>query len=131
VRAPATMLTALLLINCSPETTMLTIPEITTDPPPSLLQARLWGMILEESGACISEATVEVVSGQARGRRVGQAPCNYWGYGGGFVFDSLAPGLEMTLRATAPGYREETLTARPGGPPWSAEGSLLIWLRYK
>jgi hypothetical protein len=131
VKIPGTILTALLVIGCSGETAPPTVPETTTAPPPNAVQAWLWGMIIEDSGACIPEATVEVRSGQARGRSVGQTPCDYWGYGGGFVFDSLTAGLEMTVRATAPGYGEKELTVLPGGAPWHGEIPLVIMLPRK
>jgi hypothetical protein len=40
-------------------------------------------------------------------------PCDAWAYYGGFVFDALSPGVEMTLRASAPGWSTEEKTVVP------------------
>jgi hypothetical protein len=74
----------------------------------------LWGFVVEPSGVCIKDAMVEVVRGQAQGQRIMQdTPCGAWDYGGGFVFKELAPGVEMTLRASAPGWSTEDKTFVP------------------
>ena len=65
----------------------------------------LWGFVVDGSGVCIDGGTVEVVGGQRLGERITQeTPCNGWGYSGGFVFGGLTPGVEMIIRASAPGY---------------------------
>jgi hypothetical protein len=47
-------------------------------------------------------------------RPIAQAtPCDYWGYGGGFEFTDLSPGVEMTLRASASGYADQELSVVP------------------
>ena len=57
---------------------------------------------------------VEVVRGQAQGQRIMQeTPCDAWSYGGGFTFTGLSPGVEMTLRASAPGWSTEEKTFVP------------------
>jgi uncharacterized protein (DUF39 family) len=57
---------------------------------------------------------VEVVRGQAQSQQIRQeTPCDAWGYGGGFVFKELSPGVEMTLRASAPGWSTEEKTFVP------------------
>jgi hypothetical protein len=65
----------------------------------------LWGFVVRGSGGCIDGGTVEVVGGQRLGERVTQeTPCSVWDYSGGFVFRDLTPGVEMIIRASAPGY---------------------------
>lgn len=76
----------------------------TPTPAPNVVVS-IWGLIVDESGFCITGASAEVVSGQGAGRKVAQGtPCGGWDYGGGFVFDKLTPGAEMTIRASAPGF---------------------------
>jgi hypothetical protein len=49
--------------------------------------ATVWVMVVGESGACIANATVQVVAGQALGRTATQeADCDVWSYGGGITF---------------------------------------------
>jgi hypothetical protein len=65
----------------------------------------LWGYVVDAGGGCIEGATVQVVAGQGVGEKVTQTtPCDAWAYGGGFVFNNLIPGVEMTLRASAPDW---------------------------
>jgi len=66
-------------------------------------------MVGEQSGACLEGATVQVVSGQGPiGQSITQrTPCDYWSWDGGVVFRDLTPGVEMTLRASAPGWTTE------------------------
>jgi hypothetical protein len=67
-------------------------------------------------GGCIPDATVEVVRGQAVGQRTTQVtPCSVWDYGNGFGFTGLAQGVELTIRASAPGYvpAERTVVPQP------------------
>jgi hypothetical protein len=42
-----------------------------------------------------------------------ETPCDAWGYSGGFEFDSLTPGVPMTLRASAQGYVDRDTTVYP------------------
>ena len=52
-------------------------------------------MVVDEGGACIAGATVQVVSGQAVGQSTTQiTPCDAWSYGGGVTFHGLTPGVE-------------------------------------
>lgn len=77
----------------------------------------LAGFVVERTGACITDATVEIVGGQGVGQRVTQTtPCGVWDYDGGFVFYDLEPGKELTLRAAAPGYRPAERTFTPFSP---------------
>jgi hypothetical protein len=43
-----------------------------------------------------------------------------WSYGAGFGFWDLTPGVEMTLRVSAPGYADEEQTVRPASGPQTA-----------
>ena len=71
-------------------------------------------MVLGETGACIPDATIEVVRGQAVGRRLTQeTPCGYWDYGGGFVLNDLTADVELTIRASASGYVTQEKTVLP------------------
>jgi hypothetical protein len=82
---------------------------------PPLASAALYGIVLDEGGACIEGAVVHVVGGQRAGESVEHEwRCNYWDFGG-FRIRDLIPGVEMTLRATAPGHaaKEETVV------PWT------------
>jgi uncharacterized protein (DUF39 family) len=71
-------------------------------------------MVIDATGGCVANATVEVVRGQGVGQRITQtAPCGAWDYGGGFVFNDLTPGAEITLRASASGWSTEEKTFIP------------------
>ena len=95
-------------------------PIVPNPPPAPNATAWLWGFVVEASGACIEGASVRVVQGQRTGETVMQStPCDAWAYGGGFMFDSLTPGVAMTLRASAPGYVDEDLTITPISGPHS------------
>ncbi len=72
------------------------------------------------SAICVVGAKVKVVRGQHAGQIATQTtPCDYWGYGGGFDFTGLTPGVAMTLRASAPGYASVEKTVRPSPGPVS------------
>jgi hypothetical protein len=75
----------------------------------------LWGVVVDNSGVCISGATVRVVRGQAVGDSTVQrtGDCNAWEAADGFAFTMLTPGVPMTLRASAPGYVAREVTAVP------------------
>ena len=74
----------------------------------------LWGMVVDERGVCIDGGTVEVIGGQRLGETITQeTPCDAWSYSGGFVFHNLTPGVEMIIRASAPGYVPLVKTVRP------------------
>ena len=81
------------LLGCSKESaqrlpTIPSVPDSTSPPPPtSGSSAWLWGMVVDEGGACIVGAAVEVVSGQGLGQSMTQTtPCDAWAYDGGVVF---------------------------------------------
>jgi hypothetical protein len=81
----------------------------------------LWGMVVDETGVCIVGATALVVHGQGLGQSVEQTtPCDAWAYDGGFVFKHLTPGVEMTLRVSAPGFIEQERTVVPSLGPQTA-----------
>ena len=86
--------------------------------PPAGSLTFLWGMVVDESGVCIVGATVQVVHGQGVGQSITQVtPCDAWSYDGGVMFRDLTPDVEMTLRASAPGYaaQEKTVVPSLGG----------------
>ncbi|MEO5588210.1 MAG: Ig-like domain-containing protein [Gemmatimonadaceae bacterium] len=85
--------------------------------------AWLIGIVIDDSGLCIEGATVRVVRGQGAGQIVSQGtPCGVWQYGGGFEFENLIPGVEMTLQASAPGYSVYEKTVFPSlGPQMYVE----------
>ena len=71
-------------------------------------------MVIEKSGACITGGTVTVIEGQASGKwQVQVTPCDVWGYGGGFTFNGLTPGVSLTLRASASGYATQDVVVIP------------------
>jgi hypothetical protein len=81
----------------------------------------LWGMVVDETGVCIAGATVQVVSGERPGQIITQTtPCDAWAYDGGFVLTGLTAGVEVTLRASAPGYAEQERTFVPTSWPLMA-----------
>ena len=74
----------------------------------------LWGMVIDGGGACIEGATVLVLAGQGVGRTIVQrTPCDAWAYDGGFLLEDLAPGVEITLRASARGWETQEKTFLP------------------
>jgi hypothetical protein len=76
----------------------------------------LWGAVISPTGECIEGATVEVVGGQRLGDRLTQTtPCGAWDFDAGFQFHNLTAGQEMTLRASAPGWRTAEKTIVPLG----------------
>jgi hypothetical protein len=87
---------------------------VATPPPPqpSNLVA-FWGIVVDPGGVCIEGATVEVVAGPVLvGQKATQRlPCDLTRFTGGFEFDEGVPmGIEMTLRASAPGYVSQVRT---------------------
>ena len=103
------------------EPSIIASPTPTLSPAPSP-SAWLWVMVVDHGGACIVDATLEVVRGQGP---VGQSftqqtPCGAWDYDGGVVFKNLTPGVEMTLRAWAPGYVAQEKTLIPSLGPQMA-----------
>ena len=128
MRLPALILVAVAALACSQESdpaSTVRYPTVPTPPaptppapaPPSSPSSGLTfllGLIIEDSGACIVGASVRVLDGQRAGEiRMQETPCDVWGYSGGFEFDSLTPGVPMTLRASAPNYVDLDTTVYP------------------
>jgi hypothetical protein len=84
-------------------------------PPPRL--TFVWVVVLDGSdggGICVRDATVEIVTGQGLGRRIAQAnECSYWDPDYDAMFEELVEGVELTMRASAPGYATEEKTVVP------------------
>ena len=129
MRLPALLLVAVATSACSgdsnpaPTVPYPTVPDAPAPPPPpppasgpSSSLTFLWGMVIEGSGVCIVGASVRVLDGQRAGVSMTQeTPCDAWAYSGGFWFDSLTPGVPMTLRLSAPGYVDLDTTVTPTG----------------
>jgi hypothetical protein len=129
------VLTALTVIGCSngsaptgPNPALAAASPLPSPPaPPSAATAWLQGFVVEPGGRCVEGAVVQVVSGQAQGQQVMQeTPCDAWAYSGGFSFKGLTPGVEMTLRASAPAWTTEEKTIVPHS---GAQMAVLIELK--
>jgi hypothetical protein len=82
--------------------------------------ALLMVMAVDASGICIVGATVEVIGGQRVGTIVTQpGACDAWWFAE-IEFAGLTPGVEMTLRASAPGYSSQVVTVIPTSGPQTA-----------
>jgi hypothetical protein len=81
--------------------------------------ASFWAIVVPQGGggACIVGAKVEIVAGQAIGQS-GTMPevCDVWWINGAF-FTGLTVGLEITVRASAPGYLAQEMTVMPTPDP--------------
>ena len=109
------IIVALTATGCSADS--LLSPSTAVDssvPTPAPTTAVLWGFVVDQSGACIRDAEVEAIAGQAVGAVMPQdTPCDVWAYGGGFYFKDLTPGIAITIRASAPGYGPREMTVMP------------------
>ena len=125
MRYARTVVAAVTLWGCSGETVSPSPSPFSPYTPPTRdAVAYLWGMVIDESGVCIANASVRVVGGQGLGRTaVQEEPCGVWEYGGGFVLTGLTAGVAMTLRASAPGYFDKDTTVVPTS---GAQTALLI-----
>ena len=104
MKSARTFLAALALWGCAqPEPTAPSPPE---NPPTGGSDVWIWLMVVDQGGACIPGATIQVVAGQHVGEPITQEPCDAWAYSGGVEYDNLTAGVPMTLRATAPGPTE-------------------------
>jgi hypothetical protein len=120
MRLALTVLTTLALFGCSGETGLPTAPTSPVSPLTSGALAWLWAMVVEESGICIRDATIQVIAGQAVGQIATQnEECDAWS-DGGVIFKDLTPGVEMTLRASASGYAPQEKTVVPTLGPQTA-----------
>jgi hypothetical protein len=98
-----------------------TAPLKPQNPPTGNTDTWIWLMVVDQTGACITGATIQVVAGQDVGEPITQqTPCDAWGEEGGVEYHHLTAGMSMTLRATAPGYATEEKTITPFGGPVSA-----------
>ena len=113
------ILATVTVLGCAPDDNgRLETPTVPTAP---RANASLWVMVIDSSGACIVGAAIEVLSGQQQGLKMQQpTPCDKWDVGG-IELTRLIPSVEMTIRATAPGYHPEVKTFVPTTPPYSAQ----------
>jgi hypothetical protein len=124
VKLAVTTLATVTLLACSQENAQRLpiapgppVPTAAPTPTPNAVTA-LVVMVVDETGLCIVDATIQVVRGQRSGQSVTQpTPCDAWDYGGGVVFKDLTPGVEMTLRATAAGFVPQEKTVIPAIGP--------------
>jgi hypothetical protein len=122
MRFALTILTVLALVGCSQDNAqhLPTAAGSTTPPATTRNSLTVYAMVVDESGACIVGATVRVVHGQALGQEIAQSrTCSVWDPDG-VSFSELAPGVEMTLRASATGYTAQEKSVVPsvfGYPP--------------
>lgn len=125
MRFALTVLTTLTLFGCSGESALPTAPTspvspLSPLPPTSGASAWLWAMVVEESGICIADATIQVIAGQGVGQIATQnESCDAWS-DGGVMFKDLTPGVEMTLRASASGYAPQEKAVVPTLGPQTA-----------
>jgi hypothetical protein len=70
----------------------------------------VYGAVLSSEGACLNEATVEVLDGPRAGFRTGQSCGNIEDTHVAFVIRGLTfrEAARVTIRASAPGYASET-----------------------
>jgi hypothetical protein len=99
-------------------------PAPTTVPPsvsPQQPDVYVAVVVVQDSGQCIVGATVQSIAGQAVGQSQTQkAACDVWSGDGDVFFLHLQPGVEMTLRASAPGYRSQEKVVSPTAGPQPA-----------
>jgi hypothetical protein len=77
-------------------------------------------MAVDRSGICLAGATIEVIGGQRIGTIMTQpGACDAWWFAE-IEFTGLTPGVEMTLRVSAPGYSPQVVTVIPTSGPQTA-----------
>ena len=89
---------------------------VATVPVSKTVSAFLYATVIEKGGggACITEATLQIVAGQHAGPEIfKQEPCDYWDPPG-FTLKDLNPGVDLTLHFSAPGFVPIELTTVPG-----------------
>ena len=93
----------------------LVSPAPTPPAPKPATTASFWAIVVPQggSGVCLVGARAEIVAGQAIGQS-GTMPevCDVWWINGAF-FKGLTVGVEMTVRASAPGYVAQEITVMP------------------
>jgi hypothetical protein len=122
MRLAALVLTTLILLGCSGGSHAPSAPSssATLEGPPQQQDVFVFAVVADASGICIVGATVEVVAGQAVGRRATQTePCDVWS-DSVVSFSHLRPGVAMTLRASASGYLPQEKVVVPADGPQSA-----------
>jgi hypothetical protein len=76
--------------------------------------ASFWVVVVDSTGACIPGASVQVVSGPGRGQTITQSsPCDASRPAHGMILNDLSPGVQSTLRASAPGYATQEKSVIP------------------
>ena len=81
---------------------------------PATGSARLWVMVIDESGGCIEGATIQIVGAEGAGDPIPQiTPCSVWEVDGGLLLTGLAPDEELTLRGAARGYAPREMSVLP------------------
>ena len=125
-------LVTLSLFGCSGErpgplfpTPAPSVPAPPTPVPPPRTDGRVGVVVIQDTGGCVSRATVEIVRGYGVGRSLMQADgCSWWDPDYGAVFYNLVAGEEVALRASAPGYTaaEKTVVPSSGLGSWTYEG---------
>lgn len=88
---------------------------VATAPVSKTVSAFLYATVIEKGGggACITDATLQIVAGQHAGPEIfKQEPCDYWDPPG-FILKDLNPGVDLTLRFSAPGFVPIELSTVP------------------
>jgi len=113
------VLLILVVAGCSGESVPTAYsPPIAPTPTPT--SALLWVMVIDDYGACIDGATIQIIGPQRAGEpEPPETPCNMWDIDGGLVFKDLTPGVELTLRGAARGYTSGETTFLPFPIPGS------------
>lgn len=117
MKRSAAILAILPLIICACEDRTRSVPTSPGSPPsgtplPTPATGSIRGFVIEESGACIVGARVEIIRGVRQGEIQTQAiPCSVWDYAGGFDFGDVPINTEVTFRASATGYASKEFTA--------------------
>jgi len=77
-------------------------------------------MVIRETGACIDGATIQIVGAQGGSEPIPQkTPCDAWADDGGLLLTNLTPGVELTLRGAANGYKPDEKNFLPFPMPGS------------
>ena len=87
--------------------------------PPPRDSASLWVMVIDptDGGICLLGSKVDViVRGTVAQSSTITSPCDVW-WVDGLFFNDLARGVEVTLRASAPGYVAREMVVTPSPSP--------------
>ena len=79
----------------------------------------LWGVVVDESGTCVTDATVTIIGGERHGEVIRQVtPCSVnEDLGRGFFIGKLSLGQRLTVRGSAPGYQSRDVNVLVSFPP--------------